>query len=161
MFNKNAWRQPFEKSDLLAVLLNGLIFGVIGGILAGLLDYLFYMLNVNISFSLLIVAYFVGSRIRKSYYSYHILYPTTTILFLIIGFVFSDITYLLCAYRTLEGLIHIFNPLILFRLIIQPIYSLISNLINFDMLGFLISGFNFVMYIFAYIYAYRLAKGRN
>ena len=74
MFNKYAWKQPIFKSDLMPVITNGLIFGILGGILGGLLDYLFNIMGINISFSLLILSYFIGKKVKESYYSYHILY---------------------------------------------------------------------------------------
>jgi hypothetical protein len=161
MFNKYAWKQPIFKSDLLPVLGNGLLFAIVGGVLAGLLDYLCQLIGLNISFGLIIIAYFIGTKVRKAYYSYHILYPTLTILFMLVGLLFSDLAYLLCLFRSLSNLLNALNPISLFNLIIGPIRAVINALISFNLLNLFLSTFNLVIYIFAFIYAYRLAKGRN
>jgi hypothetical protein len=161
MFNKFAWKQEIYKDDLLPVIGNGLLFAVIGGILAGLLDFLCNLIGLNISFGLIIISYFVGSRVNKSYYSYHILYPTLTIIFMLIGLLFSDLSYLFCMFRSFDIFLNFIKPMFLLNILISPISNVIRSLISFNILDLFINLFNLVVYIFAFIYAYRLAKGRN
>ena len=40
MFNKNKWKEPIYKQDVIGVIVNGLLAAVLGGILGGSLDYL-------------------------------------------------------------------------------------------------------------------------
>lgn len=161
MFNKFQWKQTIYKDDFLPVIGNGLLFAVIGGILAGLLDYLCQILGISISFGLIIISYFVGSRVNRSYYSYHILYPTLTIVFMLIGLLFSDLAYLLCMFRSLEVFLNIIKPMFLLNIVISPVTNVISSLLSLNILDLAISVFNLIMYAFAFIYAYRVAKGRN
>lgn len=161
MFNKYAWKQPIFKSDLVPVLINGLIAAILGGILGGLVDYLSQLIGLNISFGLLILCYFIGNRVRKSYYSYHILYPTLTILFMILGLLFSTIAVNFIAFRNIQVVLQLFKPMVLLNIIVAPIKIIISSIISFNILVLLMSLFNLAMYVIAFMYAYRLAKGRN
>ncbi len=91
MFNKNNWKEPLYKNDVINVVIDGLVAGILGGVLAGALDYLFGLLNIIISFGLIILAYLVGYRVRKGYYSFHILYPVLAVLFMTLGLFFASL----------------------------------------------------------------------
>ena len=161
MFNKYAWKQPIFKSDLFPVLLNGLIFCILGGILGGLIDYLAQLIGLSISFGLIILCYFIGKKVNQGYHSYHILYPTLTILFMIIGIIFSEFTYLLCYIKSFEVFKNFISLKFIINIITSPITSVIKSILVFNLLNTLLYAFNLIMYILAFVYAYRFAKGRN
>ena len=114
MFKGNNWKEPIYKDDLKNVILNGIVFSILGGVLAGTLDFLMVLLNLSISFGLIILTYMVGVRIRKSYYTYHILYPVLGILFLTLG--------LFCSYFTNYFLL--LKSVDTFKLLLNPIFYL-------------------------------------
>lgn len=161
MFNKYQWKQPIYKEDLKPVLLNGIVFSILGGILAGLADYLCSLIGLGISFGLIIISYFVGKKVRESYYSYHILYPTLTIVFMLIGLLFSNIAINFIIFRNAAVIISMLKPMSILNILISPVKLVIYSVLAFDFINLFISLFNLAMYTFAFIYAYRVAKGRN
>lgn len=162
MFKINNWKEPIYKNDLINVIVNGLIAAILGGILAGLLDYLFDMINLRISFGLIIITYVIGSRMRKGYYSYHILYPLLSILFMILSLFVCDVTYMCMIYSSVSII-----PIILtdvdyyINFLLSPIYYLYVCFNSFDILYLILGLLNIVIYIWAFRYCYKLVKGRN
>lgn len=161
MFNKNSWKEPIYKNDLINVILNGLIAGIFGGLLAGAIDYLFIMLNSYITFGLVILAYLVGWRISKGYYSFHVLYPIISIACLTLGLAFSFAMELLLSVQ--------FNFQAFFQFlgtyVLSGFYMPFANpfifIINGNIISFLLSVISLACYVIAYIICYKVAsKGR-
>lgn len=162
MFKINNWKEPIYKNDLINVIVNGLIAAILGGILAGLLDYLFDMINLRISFGLIIITYVIGSRMRKGYYSYHILYPVLSILFMILSLFVCDVTYMCMIYSSVSIIPIILTDVDFYiNFLLSPIYYLYVCFNSFDILYLILGLLNIVIYIWAFRYCYKLVKGRN
>lgn len=161
MFKKNNWLEPIYKNDLISVLLNGLFSAILGGILAGVVDFLFNMINISISIGLIIICYMIGSRMKKGYDNYHILYPVLSILFMIIALIFSDFAFYFCLVPELKTFSFFINWDFYLNVLIGPIYYLILMFNKFDFVFLVYGILNLVIYIYAFIICYRIVKGRN
>lgn len=162
MFNSNNWKEAIYKDDLKSVILNGIIFSILGGILAGALDYLTNMLNVPISFGLIIIVLMVSSRIKKSFYTYHILYPVLGIVFLTLGLFVSYFTNYLIIFKGISAFTLFSNPSFYLNFLLDPIYGIIIFFRNGYNVFYLLAGIlNLAITIWAYVYCYKLIKGRN
>ncbi len=162
MFKGNNWKEPIYKDDLKNVILNGIVFSILGGVLAGTLDFLMVLLNLSISFGLIILTYMVGVRIRKSYYTYHILYPVLGILFLTLGLFCSYFTNYFLLLKSVDTFKLLLNPIFYLNFILGPIREIIASFNNgFNVLYFLIGILNLAITIWAYVFCYKLIKGRN
>ena len=162
MFKKFNWQQPIYKHDLITVLIFGLSAGILGGIIAGLIDALMLSLGINISFTLLIITLIIGFSVKKAYESYHILYPTLAIVFLIIALFFSYVAKFVGA-----GGIGMIGYVLsrgdtYYLFILSPIFGIINNFRNgFDFLSFLFNLINIIFLGLAFYGTYRIAKGNN
>ena len=158
MFNKNNWKEPLYKNDVINVVINGLVAGILGGVLAGALDYLFGLLNIMISFGLIILAYLVGYRVRKGYYSFHILYPVLAVLFMTLGLFFASLMqYFMLFNFSFVSLFSYFGN-VLYGFFIMPFVYPVLAIRSGDGLNFIIYMINIVCYVLAYILCYRLAS---
>lgn len=161
MFKKYNWQQPIFKDDLISVLVNGILSAILGGLLAGCIDYLFGLISFPISFGLVIICYMIGSRMRKAYMSYHILYPTLSILFMLIALIFSRFAQYLCIYQSFS----VFKMLISYQFYLSilraPIYYIILCIKSFNILNLFIGIIDVIIYIYAFVFCYRMVKGRN
>lgn len=161
MFKKNNWLEPIYKNDVISVILNGLFSAILGGILAGVVDFLFNMINISISIGLIIICYMIGNRMKKGYDNYHILYPTLSIIFMIIALIFTDFAFYFCLIPELETFKLLISWDFYLNVIISPVYYLILMFSQFD-ISFLIFGIlNLAIYIYSFIICYRIVKGRN
>lgn len=161
MFKKNNWLEPIYKNDVISVILNGLFSAILGGILAGVVDFLFNMINISISIGLIIICYMIGSRMKKGYDNYHILYPVLSIIFMIIALIFADFAFYFCLIPELETFKLLMSWNFYLNVIISPVYYLILMFSQFD-ISFLIFGIlNLAIYIYSFIICYRIVKGRN
>ncbi len=162
LFSKYYWSQPIYKDDLKGVLLNGLIFSVLGGILAGALDFLFVRLGFPLMFGLIIICYLVGTRMRGGYYTYHILYPTLSILFMIIAFFFSEVTQMCLLYQDISILPSILSSGSFYlNFLFGPFMMLIDTIKSFNILDMVLDILNICIYFWAFAYCYRMVKGEN
>ena len=162
MFKLYNWKQPIYRNDLISVLLNGILTAILSGILAGALDYLLSILNFPLSFGLFIICYLIGYRLRKSFYSYHILYPVLSILFMLIALFVSDVTKLCMIYNSLSALPQILtNPNLYISFILGPFYYFYLCIKSFDVVNLLLGALDVVIYIWAFMICYKTVKGRN
>lgn len=162
LFKKYNWKQPIYKNDLLNVLLNGFLAAILGGILAGLLDFLFdEILNFPLSFSLIIICYLLGSRMRKGYYSFHILYPVLSIGFMALALVFAKFAYIFCIFPSMSTFQFLIRGSFYLNVLLSPIYYITECIKSFQILYLIIGILNLVIYIFAFRFCYQMVKGRN
>ncbi len=161
MFNIDNWHKRIYKDDLSYVLINAIAVVLLGGIIAGSIDYLFSLINVNISFGLIIITLLLGLRMRKSYYNFHILYPVLSILFMILAIFIQTLT----EWVYILG-IQNFNKILLdsqfyLNFIQKPVYYLIKSFEPFDGLKLFVGILDLAIYIWSFIFCYRLVKGNN
>ena len=118
MFNKNNWKEPIYKDDLIYVLLNGFISAILCGILAGVIDYLFIYLQVpfRIDFGYIIIVFIVSYRIRNAFNTNHILYALLAIIFLFLSFYIAYVTP-----HVMGAIIYGIDPFYVFK---DPMYYL-------------------------------------
>ena len=165
MFNKNNWKEPIYKNDVIGVLVNGLIAAILGGILGGSIDYLLNVVwGFPLSFSVLIVMFFIIWRVRKGFYSYHILYPVLSLVFLIIGIFFVEYTVISIGYMTIGNYnIHtiLITPLFWEQFLMSPIYTLRFGIMYGSAKDIIFGILDIIFYIWAFWYVYRMVKGRN
>ena len=162
IFNKYFWREPIYKDDLKSFLLNGFMYSILAGILAGALDTLFWMINFPLAFGLVIICFMLGSRLSKSYYTYHILYPTLSIVFMLIALLASDITSTCLIYRSASDIVRILSSgQFYLGVFFWPIINLIDIIKSFDMVNLLFLILDVGIYTWAFIYCFKMVKGRN
>lgn len=162
MFKKYNWKQPIYKNDLLNVLLNGFLSAVLGGILAGILDYLFgNILNFPISIGLMIICYMVGLRMKRGYFSFHILYPVLSILFMILGLIFSEFAYMFCIFPQASTFRLLISGSFYLNVILAPVHYIIECFKSFQIVYLIVGILNFIIYIFAFRICYKIVQGRN
>lgn len=162
MFKLYNWKEPIFKKDLIAVIINGLLFGILGGILAGVLDYLMVLINFSVSFGLIILTYMIGIKVRKSYYSYHILYPVLGLVFLVLGLFVSYVAFYFMALRSLDTFGLFLDPFFYLNFLLEPASGIISFFTNgYNLLSLIVGILNVIIYIWAFVFCYRLIKGRN
>lgn len=162
MFKKYNWKQPLYKNDVINVVLNGFIAAILGGILAGMLDFLFgEILNFPISFGLIIICYMVGIRMKRGYYSYHILYPVLSLAFMLLALVFSQLAFMFCVFPQVSTFGLLLKGSFYLNVILSPVYYILICFKNFQILYLILGILNLVIYIFAFRFCYRLVKGRN
>lgn len=159
MFKKYNWQQPIYKNDLLMVLLNGFLACLLGGILGGLLDYLFgIILNLPLSFSLILFSFMIGTRMNKGYYTYHILYSVLSIVFMLLAILFSNMTYVLC----LLGGNAFWSYLGTGTFYLNSFFGFIIDLVNsiriFSFIGTLIAFINVAVVVYSFYFCYKLVK---
>lgn len=159
MFKKAEWKKEIFAEDLKKVILVGLLMTLFGAILADIVGYLFSLINVNISFGVLIYAALIGIFIKKSYVNYHILYPTLGLLFMILAGILSRLFYPFIIYLNFSDY---FNYLAMGKswlyIFFGPIYNLATR---FGADDYILTLFGFIIHIFAYFVCYKLAKGKN
>jgi hypothetical protein len=80
---------------------------------------------------------------------------------MLVGLLFTSLSLNLIVFRNFSAITMLFNPKVLLNIFIGPFTSVIFSIISLDLYSILISSFNLIMYVFAFIYAYKLAKGRN
>jgi hypothetical protein len=89
----NQFKEPIYKDDLKRVLINAFLSSLLIGILSGALNNLLYTTS---GFSLIIITcligYFVAVRIKSNYFTYHILYPTLSVIFTLLGLIIQNYT---------------------------------------------------------------------
>ena len=165
MFNKNNWREPIYKQDLLAVLLNGFFIAILGGILGAGIDYVLQvMFHIPLSISELIIMYLVAWRVKKGFYSYHILYPILAVVFLLFAFWVN-----LYAFQSIVAIQSGFYRIYLFigwpsfwmSYLLLPVNTLLLGISGGDALGIVMGILNLIFYIFAVWYVYHTVKGKN
>ena len=162
MFKKYNWQQPIFKNDVITVIIFGLTAAILGGILAGLIDGLMLNIGLRISFGLLIATLIVGIAVKKAYESYHILYPTLALCFLVIALFFSYIARFV-AVGGIEMIGYAFSRgETYYYFILYPIFDIISLFKNgFDFLRFILCLLNIIFIGLAFYGTYRIAKGNN
>ena len=158
MFNKYEWKQTIYKDDLINVIINGIVAAILGGILAGALDYLFSLLKIIISFGLVILAYLIGYRVKKGYFSFHIIYPVLSILFLTLGLLFSFFMQNLMLFNFNFIALMQQMPSLLYEFFIMPFVYPILAIKNGDVLNFFIYLINVLCYALAYYLCYRISS---
>ena len=161
MFDIDNWHKRIYKDDLSYVLINAVAVVILGGIIAGSIDYLFSLVNVNISFGLIIITLLLGFRMRKSYYNFHILYPVLSIPFMILAIFISTLT----EWVYLLG-IQNFNNILLdsqfyLNFIEQPVYYIVKAFNPFDGLVLALGIVDTLIYIWSFYFCYKLVKGNN
>lgn len=162
MFKRFYWAQPLYKNDVINVCLNGILSAIIGGVLAGVLDYLFMdVISLPLSFGLIIICYMIGNRMNKGYYSYHILYPTLSILFMVIALIFKEFSYLFMIIKDFSVFKYLISPKFYLNVITGPIYYIIQCFKSFNLLYLLLGIINLFIYVLAFRFCYKLVKGRN
>lgn len=162
MFKLNNWKEKIYLDDLKSIIINGLLAAILGGVLAGLVDFLFVrILSVGISFGLLILFYFITGRMKKSYYNYHILYPVLSLVFMVIGLIFSEFSYYFCYFQSLHTFKLLISGSFYLDVLLSPVYNLIVFFKTFDILALVYGIINLLVYIYAFVICYRTVKGRN
>lgn len=158
MFKKYNWQQPIYKNDVINVIINGLLAAILGGILGGLIDFLLGKINFPLSISLILISYFVGTRVRKGYFNYHILYPTLAILFLLIGLFFNTFTYYMMYFNFITA-IHMLGSTNFYLQILSPISYIVSFFRNFNFLYLFYTLLELVIYGLCIKITFNLASG--
>ncbi len=162
MFKKYNWQQPIFKNDVITVIIFGLTAAILGGILSGLIDALMLSIGVGVTFSLLICALLVGFAAKKAYSSYHILYPTLSLLFYLIALFFSFVGKSV-GVLGISQIGTVFRaPITYYYFIVGPIIGLTNVFkVTFDFLNLLFAILNIVFYVLGFYGVYRIAKGNN
>ncbi len=162
MFKKEKWQEPMLKNDVKNVIISGILFAILGGILGGSLDYLFKnVIGFPITFGLIIISLLIGYGVYRAYGSFHILYPTLTILFMILGIFVAFFTLHLC----INGISSFFTILgtgeFYLNFIKLPFSTFIVG-IKYGNAGDIFMGIvNMVIYVLAFFGCYLIAKGRS
>ena len=165
MFNKNNWREPIYKQDLIGVLVNGFLTAILCGILGAGIDYLLQVrFQIPLSIAELFIMYVIGWRVKKGFYSYHILYPILAIVFLLFAFfinlfAFHSIVYIVSGRYDIYNLL--ITPSFWFAYLLLPVNTLIGGIAFGDAIQIVFGIINILFYIFAVWYVYRTVKGRN
>lgn len=149
-----------DKKDLLRFIGIGFLMALLGGVLSGLVDWLLAYINIYISFSLIIIIYFVAQRMRSVYNYYHVIYPILALVLFYFGLIFNDITIQVLNFGLSYFEVY-FSPFIFVSVLINPVVDLIIYLGYGSFMDILISIVNLVVYVFAYIYTFKITKGRN
>ena len=161
MFKLNNWKEHIFKDDLIAVLINGLVVSILAGIIAGGIDYLFNKFNIRLSFGLLIIAFCVGYRINKAYFTFHILYPVLALVFMVFGLFVSTLTFHVSIFGFKYAFYMLTEPTFYLYFITTPISNLLVLRAGFDIKYLLLGILDIIITIWSFWYCYRLAKGRN
>lgn len=82
------FKYPIYKDDVKLVIINGILTAIFFGFLLGFIDGFLAIINFPLSICLFLIGGFVGRKIRKSYYTYHILFPVLAVVFTLLGYVF-------------------------------------------------------------------------
>jgi hypothetical protein len=129
------------------------------------LDYLLGIVwNFPISFSDLILVFFIIWRVRKGFYSFHILYPVLAFVFLVIGIFVVEYTVVAIGYIQMGYYqIHLIliTPLFWEQFIMTPIYKLRLGIMYGSAKDINLGILDVIFYIWACWYTYRMEKGRN
>lgn len=167
MFNKNNWRQPIYKKDVIIVIIFGLTAAILGGILTGLIDAtLADKFGIGISFSLLLNSLIIGFSVKKGYEEYHILYPVLALGFFVLALIISQFTFYIELYIILYK-VHTWgslfsDPNTYLNILLLPIKYLFVMIRDGFTVGYLLYLIlNILFYILAFIAVYRIAKGNR
>lgn len=98
----NKWKMPIYKHDVLIVILYGFLSALLLGILAGAVNFLFDQINVKVSIGVFLLAYGISFTLKRAYYSYHILYPTLAVIFMIFGLFVTLVSYYCFIFRDIR-----------------------------------------------------------
>lgn len=80
------FKQEIYKEDLKKVLSSGIVAMLLYSVLAALVNVvLIFVFKIQTSMFIYLIGYFISNAVRNSYYKGHILYPTLSVLFLIVG----------------------------------------------------------------------------
>ncbi|MGM9969365.1 MAG: hypothetical protein ACI35S_03110 [Anaeroplasma sp.] len=162
MFKLYNWKQPLYRNDLISVLVNGLLTAILAGVLAGALDFLFSMINFPLAFGLLIICYLVAYKVKKSFYSYHILYPVLSLIFMVIALFISDVTKMCMIYNSISALPTILStPSFYLAFILGPLYYFYICIKSFDVIYLFLGIIDIIIYVWAFMICYKTVKGRN
>ena len=153
-------KNKIDVKDYFRYLGIGVLMALLGGIVSGVLDTLLSYINISISFTLIILVYFVAIRMRSVYSYYHILYPITSLFLLFLGLGFSAITGSVLEIGFI-GLIQIISPTFWFTVLIEPVFDVIIAFGYGDFIDIIMSLINIVIYVLSYIYTFKITKGRN
>lgn len=159
--NSYYWKEHIYKDDLKSVLINGFLIAIFVGILGGVCDYAMGLINFSISISFILLYYFMSTRLKKAYFTYHILYPVLSLVFLTLGFMIADFTYLFIGIRDLSAFYLFTSPYYYFYFITKPISNIILFFNSGNSLDLILGIINLVIVIWAYVYVYKTVKGNN
>lgn len=158
MFNINNWKEPIYKNDVIGVLINATLATILSGIFVGLLEYLLYLINFPISFTLIILPFFIGIRIKKGYYSYHILYPTLSLIFLILSLFITRLTLNIIILGFNYGFLSL-TSYTFYLMAIEPLYDIYALIKGYSNMYYFYLILDLIVYSFAFYYSYRLSSG--
>lgn len=165
MFNKNNWNEPLYKQDVIAVVVNGLVAAILAGILGGAIEYLFDMLGFSISINLLLIAFLVGLRVRRGYYTYHILYPVLAIVFLLVGLLISHYSYIIFYHlfvnKSSSGFMVIFTKGFWISFLLNPVSTLILGISIKSPLNIVLGIIDLAITAWSFYFVFLMAKGNN
>lgn len=163
MFNKNNWKEPIYKDDVISVLINGFLVALLGGILGGALEYLFDLIQFSLSINLFLISILVGWRVRKGYYSYHILYPILAIVFFLFGLLISHYTYYSIIYVLTFKEYTIYNILLLrqfwLSFILQPVDLIVLGYMEKSSIYIIMGIIDLAITVWSFYFTFRMAKG--
>lgn len=147
----NKFKEPIDKNDLLYVVINGLLSAIIIGSLMGGIEGFLNLIRFPISFCMFLMGLFIGRRINKAYYSYHILYSVLGVLFCIIGYVFYTFVFNVFVLQNFSLVINTFFSSDIFRIMFYQINPL--NGIN--------AVINLLIFILMLLVCAKATKGNN
>ena len=160
MFKLYYFKKPMNKSDVKGVLLNGLIAAIISGLVGGAIDFLFYKINFSLELGMFIICFAVGFRMKRGYKEYHILYPTLTFLFMLLGLLFDGLMYYMLYYMDFGSF---FSYISTFEFYLQSLFSPIMQLIevikDYSLYKLVLALVNVVIYFVVFQSCYKFVKG--
>ena len=160
MFTLSNWKDPLYKKDVIGVIVNGLLTAIFVGILAGAVDYLFSLVNFSMSLGLVLLSYTVGYRVRKGYFSFHVLYPLLAVIFMIFGLFIEMLTF----YSFVYGFNQILNVLsswnFYFNFLSFPIYYFYMLSIDFRVVYIILGIVDLIIFLFSIYICFKMSGGR-
>lgn len=144
----NKFKQPIYKDDATKVIINAIISSLLIGILSGAINLIFSdWIGYTFMIFYLMVGYFIGIRIRRSYFTYHIVYSILAVIFTFLGLLIGNVASFLISWESFYainiGIKDFFMQLNIFS---KYFYSSIWNIINF------------ILYIITLVISYKFAK---
>ena len=160
MFNIDNWKSHIYQKDLIAVLVNGFVTAILVGVLAGAIDYLFSLINFSMSLGLILLSYTVAYRIRKGYFSFHILYPILAIFFMILGLFIEMLTFY-CFVTGFNNILNILSSWTFYRnFLLFPVYYFYLISIEFKVVYVFLGIIDLIFFFLAIYICFKFSGGR-
>ena len=164
MFKKNNWKEPIDRQDLLYVIFNGIVSSLLAGLLAGSANYLLSLLGVGVDIGFMIIILIVPWRIRNAFYNNHILYALLAIVFLVLSFFISYISFNIISaivYQNTYYLNAFMDPFYYLLFLIEPFLTMIMGFQVGDPRAIIFGILNIAITCYAFYYTYTSVRNRR